>query len=53
MLPASVIRERHNTRGFALEMRQQREGAGSMNYLFWLIGVIVVVIAVLSFLGLR
>jgi hypothetical protein len=24
-----------------------------MNYVFWLIGVIVVVIAILSFLGLR
>jgi hypothetical protein len=25
----------------------------AMNYIFWLIGVIVVVIAILSFLGLR
>jgi hypothetical protein len=24
-----------------------------MNYIFWLIGVIVVIIAILSFLGLR
>jgi hypothetical protein len=25
----------------------------SMNYIFWLIGVVVVVVAILSFLGLR
>jgi hypothetical protein len=31
----------------------QRAGARAMNYIFWLIGVIVVIAAVLSFLGLR
>jgi hypothetical protein len=33
--------------------RNRTEECEAMNYIFWLIGVIVVIAAVLSFLGLR
>ena len=38
---------------FCCVQGQNAERCRTMNYVFWLIGVIVVIAAVLSFLGLR
>jgi hypothetical protein len=50
----SAVREPHPRRApaFRTRKRVQQQGEG-MNYIFWLIGVIVVILAILGFLGLR
>ena len=46
-------RERRRSRSVALAGAQQAQWSGIVHNIFWLIGVVVVVLAVLGFLGLR
>ena len=45
--------ERRRSRSVALAGAQQAPWSGIVHNIFWLIGVVVVVLAVLGFLGLR
>jgi hypothetical protein len=52
----SMIRRSVRRRGFGVLVKRDRFASGretGMNNIFWIIGVIVVVLAVLGFFGLR